>query len=59
MINSILTINRNGTCCIPVAIRRLMHLKPAGTKLIISLQEQKSGDKIIVLKPRKGAAINE
>lgn len=58
MINSILTINRNGTCCIPVAIRRLMHLKP-GIKLIISLQEQKSGDKIIVLKPRKGAAINE
>lgn len=58
MINSILTINRNGTCCIPAAIRRLMHLKP-GTKLIISLQEQKSGDKIIVLKPRKGATINE
>ena len=58
MINSILTINKNGTCCIPIAMRRLMRLKP-GTKLIISLQEQKSGDKIIVLKPRKGAAINE
>lgn len=58
MINSILTISKNGTCSIPIAIRRLMRLKP-GTKLIVSLQEVKSGDKIIVLKPRKGTTINE
>ncbi len=58
MINSVLTISSKGTCCIPVAVRRLMNLK-AGTKLIVSLQELKTGEKIIVLKPREGAAASD
>lgn len=58
MIISVVKIAKNGTCTIPVSIRRLMQLSP-GTKLIASLKDLPSVEKTITLKKRKGAQTNE
>lgn len=58
MIMSVVKIAKNGTCTIPVSIRRLMQISP-GTKLIVILKDLPSGEKAITLKKRKGAQTNE